>query len=117
MVALLTVEVVVKDQLSAAAAFPAWSRAPLTSTVYVAAMFRDPVGVNVTVLVVGLYEVVPGTGLEAGSRSTKLIVPGWTDSPKVAVTVGAVIDTPVAPGAGVRPVTAGGVVSLPYRAA
>ena len=54
MVALVTVEVVVKDQLLVAIAFPAWSFAPLTVTVYVVARFRAAVGVNVTVLVEAL---------------------------------------------------------------
>ena len=49
--------------------------------------------------------------------STKLIVPGWTDSLNVAVMLAAVVDTPVAPGAGVRAVSVGGVLSGPYCAA
>src|SRR5262245_27257161 len=86
-VASVTVELVVNDQLLVVMVFPAWSFAALRVTVYVVEGFRAPVGVKVMVLVEGLYAEDPGT-LPTESATTKLIVAGWTDSLNVAVMMG-----------------------------
>ena len=70
---------------------------------------------NVKVLVSGLYAVDPAT-LPPESVTTKLIVLGLTDSLNVAV-MPVVVDAPVLAAVGVRAVTVGDVLSLPYCAA
>ena len=68
-------------------------------------------GVSVATLVAALYvTVTPGTGLFEESVNVKDSVAGWIASLNVAVAV-VVTATPVAFGAGVWAVTAGGVVS------
>ena len=75
----------------------------------------EAVGVNVAVVVPALYVTAAGTRVLPASRNSKVaavMLAGLIASLKVAVT--AVVDaTPVAPLAGVRPVTVGGVVSGP----
>jgi hypothetical protein len=90
---------------------PARSAAPLTVAVYTTDALNDDDGVNVAVWVAALYVSVPGTELLLASLRTNVIVPDWTDSLNVAVTV-VMTDTPVAPLAGVRELTVGGVVSV-----
>jgi hypothetical protein len=67
-------------------------------------------GVSVAVRVPALYETDDGTSVVPGPRSSMAIVAGWTSSLNVAVTV-VPTETPVAPGAGLRADTVGGVVS------
>ncbi len=103
--------VVVNDQLTGSSWLPEASRAPLTVAVYVVLAARLALGSRVAVRVAASYVVVAGhQACPPGPRSSKVIVACWTGSLKVAVgeTPRA---TPVAPTAGVRPVTVGLVVS------
>jgi hypothetical protein len=84
------------------------SFAPDTFTVYTVDTANAADGVNVAVRVPASYVVVPSTG-EPPCGVTDITVE-LTASLNVAVTVDAT-GTPVAPTAGVRPVTVGAVVS------
>src|SRR3954469_11357330 len=55
--------------------------------------------------------MVAGTAVPSGALSSDLIVDSWTASLKVAVTLD-VVATPVALGAGERPVSVGAVASV-----
>jgi hypothetical protein len=83
------------------------SLAPDTLTVYTVLTANAAVGVNVAVRVAASYVVVPATG-DPPCGVTDITVPD-TASLNVAVTVDAT-GKPVAPTAGVRHVTVGGVV-------
>ena len=74
-------------------------------------------GCSVAVFVAVLYETTAGTTVLPGPVSLNVapvIVATFTFSLKVAVTA-VLTATPVAPGAGVRPVTVGAVVSAPME--
>jgi hypothetical protein len=84
------------------------SLAPDTLTVYTVLTANAADGVNVAVRVAASYVVAPATG-DPPCGVTDITVE-LTASLNVAVAV-VLTDTPVAPTAGVRPVTVGGVVS------
>jgi hypothetical protein len=105
-------DAVVKDHDVEAIWFPAGSRAPPAVAVYPVPGVRPADGVNVALWFAASYEVFPATGFPPASASAIPAVPAWIGSLNAAVTV-VVVATPVAPEAGVRETTVGGVVSTP----
>jgi hypothetical protein len=73
---------------------------------------KAELGVNVTVSVEELYEVLPDTDVPELLTRVKAIVLAWTASLKVPATV-VDVGTPVAPLAGDSLVTVGGTDALP----
>ena len=104
-------DAVVNVQLVGVIRLPAVSRAPDTVAVYVVAAASAADGVKVTVWLAASYAVLPDTEVLPAARVTTGVA-ACTGSLKVAVTV-VVVATPVAPAAGLRDVTVGGVVSPP----
>jgi hypothetical protein len=102
--------IVVKVQETGAITFPERSLAPLTIAVYVVEVASAELGVSVAVFVVLLYPIVPATA-PPGPVSVNTMLPDCTGLLNVAVAV-VLTDTPVAPEAGVKLVSAGGVVSV-----
>src|SRR5262245_29481587 len=90
-------------------ALPARS-VPLTEAVYDAFEASALFGVNVAVFVAVLYTSVAGTVWFAAFFNVNAIELGFIGSSNVATT-GSETETPVAPLAGLRPATLGGVVS------
>jgi hypothetical protein len=105
-VGVATVNVQVRVELMT---LPARSVAPETVAVYLVPATRPELGTNFTVRVAASYDVVPATA-PVGPAKVIVIVDACTASLNVAlgVTLGL---APVAPSAGLVPVTVGAVVS------
>src|SRR4051794_9497179 len=95
---------VVNDQLTADITLPLGSAAPLTLAVYPADAVSAALGVKVAVCVELLYAVVPLTAVPPVPVRAIVTLEAVTGSLKVALTV-VLVGTPVAPLAGVWPVT------------